>query len=251
MNERVVIIGASSAIGQALAERFHRDGNRVVGISLEPCDDPNQESALVADCAQPEEASSAIDEAARLLGGIDVLVAAAGVMPVAPAHQTTDDQWRLAISACLDTYFYGARAAIHHMKPGAAIVAISSLNASLASPWLAAYTAAKGGVDALTRQLAVEYGARGIRTNAVAPGLVGGDDVPDAAAGYPMGRTVTAIEVAEAAYFLASSAASGINGAVLPVDGGISVASPAASLRADLRARFDNLPPNDARLSDA
>lgn len=251
MSQRVVVIGASSAIGAAIVERFHNAGDRVVGVSLEESSDVNLDLAIVADCSQPDRVDAAIDTAAQLLGGIDVLVAAAGVMPVAPAHHTSNDQWRLALSACLDSYFFSARAAIRHMRPGAAIVAISSLNSHLAAPWLAAYSAAKGGVDALTRQLSVEYGDRGIRTNAVAPGLVGGDGIPDAAAGYPLGRTITAIEVAEAVYFLGSSAASGVNGVVLPVDGGVSVASPSASLRADLRARLDTLPPNESRAPDA
>lgn len=251
MTRRVVIVGASSPIGAAIVERFSAANDRVIGISLETGRDENLEAALVADCSEPDQATSAVDEAARLLGGVDVLVAAAGMMPVAPAHTTSDADWRRALGACLDTYFFSARAAIRHMEPGSAIVAISSLNSHLAAPSLPAYSAAKGGVDALTRQLSVDYGARGIRTNAVAPGLVNGDDIPDGTAAYPLGRTITPLEIAEAVFFLASPAASGVNGVVLPVDGGISVASPAASLRADLRARLDNLPPNDARPPDA
>jgi meso-butanediol dehydrogenase/(S,S)-butanediol dehydrogenase/diacetyl reductase len=115
---------------------------------------------------------------------------------------------------------------------------VSSVNAVLAAPWLPGYAAAKGGVDALVRQLAVDYGPRGIRVNAVAPGMVSWTTRPDAAAGYPIGRPIRADEVGAAVAFLASTAASGITGVVLPVDGGLSIMSPAVVGREDLRARL-------------
>jgi meso-butanediol dehydrogenase/(S,S)-butanediol dehydrogenase/diacetyl reductase len=242
VNRRVALVGASTAMGAAITERFRRDGDVVVGISLEAADNPALAAELVFDCADPHQADAAIAAAVQVMGGIDVLVAAAGYEPVAAAHKTSDDDWRAAMSACLDTYFFTARAAIPLLAPGSAIVAVSSVNARVAAPWLAAYTAAKGGVDALTRQLAFEYGPRGIRTNAVAPGLVGPERYPDSHAGYPLGHAISHDEVAEAIAFLASAAASGINGVVLPVDGGISISSPAAYLREDLKARTAALP---------
>lgn len=87
----------------------------------------------------------------------------------------------------------------------------------------------------LVRQLALEYGPRGIRVNAVASGYIGGDQ-PDAAAGYSVGHTGQPSDVAGAVHYLAS--APFVTGVVLPVDGGLSIASPAAFLRADLRARW-------------
>ena len=99
-----------------------------------------------------------------------------------------------------------------------------------------AYAAAKSGLEGLVRQLALEYGPRGIRVNAVAPGMIGPTGVPDAAAGYPLGRIGTPEEVAQAVHFLAG--ATFVTGVVLPVDGGLSIASPAAFLRPDLRARW-------------
>ncbi|MCW3843813.1 SDR family oxidoreductase, partial [Micromonospora yasonensis] len=108
--------------------------------------------------------------------------------------------------------------------------------AVLAAPGLPAYAAAKAGLEGLIRQLALEYGPAGVRVNAVAPGMIGGAGLPDAAAGYPLGRTGTPEEVAAAVLFLAG--AGFVTGAVLPVDGGLSIASPAAFLRDDLRARW-------------
>ncbi|WP_166348516.1 SDR family NAD(P)-dependent oxidoreductase [Phytoactinopolyspora limicola] len=236
---KVVVIGASSPIGRAIARQFHADGERVVGISLAASGDTSMVAELTADCSQPAAATAAVDEAAALLGGVDVVVPAAGAMPVAAAHATTDDQWRLAQASCLDTFFFTARAGLRHLGPGSAIVAVSSVNAVLAAPGVAAYAAAKGGVDALVRQLALDYARRGIRVNAVAPGLVGGADVPDAGAGYPRGAPVTEVEVAAAVAFLAGPRASGITGVVLPVDAGLSITSPAVFARADLKERLN------------
>lgn len=237
---RVLVVGASTPIGTAIVARFAAAGGQVVGVSLEQSGADGLAADLVADCADPAAATDAVERAVGLLGGLDVLVPAAGAMPIAPAHRTTDEQWRQAMAGCLDTFFFTARAALPHLiENGGAIVAVSSVNAFLAAPWVPAYASAKGGVEALVRQLALDYGGRGVRVNAVAPGMVGGAGIPDAAAGYPIGRTITPAEVAEAVAFLAGPAASGVTGVVLPVDGGLSIASPAAFARADLRARLD------------
>lgn len=240
---RVLLIGASTPIGRAVAARFATAGDRVVGYGLEPAGEPSLLADLTGDCATADGAAAAVETARDWLGGLDVLVAAAGAMPIAPAHATSDAQWRAALAGCLDTLFFPLRAALPLLAPGAAVVAVSSVNAFLAAPWVAAYAAAKGAVEALVRQVALDYGARGIRVNAVAPGTVGGERLPDAAGGYPIGRTLRPDEVAAAVHFLASEAASGITGVVLPVDGGLSIASPAAFVRADLRQRLAELAP--------
>jgi NAD(P)-dependent dehydrogenase (short-subunit alcohol dehydrogenase family) len=240
---RVLLIGASTPIGRAIAARFASAGDRVVGYGLEPAGDPCLLADLTADCATAEGAAAAVDTARQRLGGLDVLVAAAGAMPIAPAHRTTDEQWRAALAGCLDTLFFPLRAALPVLPAGSSVVAVSSVNAFLAAPWVAAYAAAKGAVEALVRQVSLDYAERGVRVNAVAPGLVGAEWLPDAAGGYPIGRTLRPAEVAEAVYFLASDAASGITGVVLPVDGGLSTASPAAFARADLRQRLAGLRP--------
>lgn len=226
----VLVVGSSSPIGQAIGAAFTTGGDTVVGVSLHtPAD-------LIADCATAEGAQAAVQAVVDRAGSLDVVVLAAAVMPVAPITATTDAQWHAALDAVLGTAFAVCRTALPVLPRGGAIVAVSSVNATLAAPGLPAYAAAKAGLEGLVRQLALEYGPRGISVNAVAPGLIDDGGSPAATAGYPLGRTGRPPEVAAAVHFLAG--AGFITGAVLPVDGGLSIASPAAFLREDLRARW-------------
>ncbi|WP_132190785.1 MULTISPECIES: SDR family NAD(P)-dependent oxidoreductase [Kribbella] len=240
VTRRALVIGATTPIGQAIVAALAADDCRVAGASLEDDKVDGLDLRLTADCSDPDGAAQVVSHVVADFGGLDVLVTAAGRMPLEPAHRTTDSQWFDALSNTLDTFFFPVRSALPHLfeSDAAAVVAVSSVNTLVAAPWAAAYTAAKGGIDALVRQLAVEYGGRGVRVNAVAPGMVGGEKLPDAAVGYPIGRTILAREVADAVAFLAGPKASGITGVVLPVDGGLSVMSPAAAGRADLQARL-------------
>lgn len=236
MSRGVLVVGASSPIGRAIGRAFAAAGDTAVGVALDRPGDSSYAVELVLDCATAAGAEAAVAATVEAAGRLDVVVLAAAVMPVAPVTATTDAQWHSALDATLGTAFAVSRAALPVLPRDGAIVAVSSVNAVLAAPGLPAYAAAKAGLEGLVRQLALEYGPAGVRVNAVAPGMIGGADLPDAAAGYPLGRTGTPEEVAAAVLFLAG--AGFVTGAVLPVDGGLSIASPAAFLRQDLRARW-------------
>lgn len=234
----VLVVGATSPIGVAIAAEFAATGHRVAGVALDRPPTPPYEVGVVADCATADGAGTAVEAARSAFGRLDVVVLAAAVMPVAPVTATTDEQWRAGVDATLGSAFAVSRAALPYLGRGSAIVAVTSVNATLAAPGLPAYAAAKAGVEGLVRQLALEYGPVGVRVNAVAPGMIGNADLPHVTDGYPLGRVGTPADVASAVAYLASDAAGFVTGAVLPVDGGLSIASPAAYLRPDLRARF-------------
>lgn len=233
-----LVIGAASDIGRAITRALVRDGHRVAGVALHEFEDAALASVSWGDCSDPAVAARVVDDAVGVLGRLDVVVLAAARMPVAKAAETTDAEWRGALGATLDTAFFVARAARARLGAGSSIVAVGSSNARVTVPGIPGYTAAKAGLEGLVRQLAMEWGPAGIRVNVVAPGMIGSADLPFVTEGYPLGRTGTAEEVADAVAFLASDRASFITGATLPVDGGLTIGSPAAWSRPDLRQRW-------------
>jgi NAD(P)-dependent dehydrogenase (short-subunit alcohol dehydrogenase family) len=232
-----VVTGAGGGLGRAVAGVLAARGARVVAVGRTEgslaavCDavrrDGGHAESVVADVGNPTDVERVFAACDR----VDVLVNCAGVQLRKPALEIEPAEWDELMRVDLTGVFLMCRAAAALLaRKGGAIVNITSLTDTIGLPNLAAYAAAKGGVAQLTKVLAVEWAAVGIRVNAVAPGRVrtpmtedvfARDDVRASfEACIPQGRAGTPEEIAEAVAFLASSRASYITGQTLYVDGG-------------------------------
>jgi len=236
-----VITGAARGIGRATLEVFLAEGARVVATDLdattlaEVAGDSDQVVTVVGDVSVEDDARAMIEAAISAYGRVDVLVANAGVIPLSTIDQTSAADWDHVMAVDGRGMFLTCKFAIEHMarQGSGSIVLLSSISGQRGQVGQAAYGPAKYVATGLTHHLAVEWAARGIRVNAVAPGTIRTDAVvnlletPEGQAyveeiegRHPIGRLGEPREVAEAIAFLASDAASFITGAVLPVDGG-------------------------------
>lgn len=234
-----VVTGAAGGIGRALVKLLACDQFRVVAVDLPGTDVEQvarelgpQHAGLTCDVSSETDVLALFARIDSGFGRIDVLANNAAMGPImAPTAETGFDAFRETIGVNLVGPFVLAREAARRMEPGGAIVNTASLAGVLGNPRRNAYAASKAGLISLTRSLACEWAARGIRVNAVAPGYVrtpmiaelerlGKADLAAVRRRVPMGRMGRPDEIAQALRFLASSRARYITGSVLAVDGG-------------------------------
>jgi NAD(P)-dependent dehydrogenase (short-subunit alcohol dehydrogenase family) len=235
-----VITGAASGIGAACARRFAAEGARVAGIDLNepPAEAWKQVGAsapfFTADVREEAAVAEAMGAAAGTLGGIDVLVNAAGVAGGAPAHLLPVEEWDRVVDTNLKGTWLACKHALLPMleRSSGSIVNIASVEGLVGMEGIAPYNASKGGVVLLTRNLALDYGRLGIRANCVCPGFVetpmtAGMRVPGLESiaeriveAHALGRLGQPEEIAAAVLFLASDEASFVTGSAMVVDGG-------------------------------
>ena len=230
-----VVTGASGGIGTATVERFQDEGATVVGVDLLP--DAPGDLSIAADVTDEDAVHDAYAQVRQEFGRIDVLFNNAGISPLDDTSvlDTTLEAWQRVQDVNLRSVFLCCKHGIPHLLEtgGGSVINTASFVAVMgAATSQISYTASKGGVLALTRELAVEFARRNVRVNSLCPGPVDTpllrelySNDPEAAARrmvhVPMGRFAEAVELANAVLFLASDESSYITATTFLVDGGI------------------------------
>jgi NAD(P)-dependent dehydrogenase (short-subunit alcohol dehydrogenase family) len=241
---RAVITGAGSGLGRASAIRLAGDGFAVACVDVraaaaaqtagEITDAGGQACWVGCDISDEQSVEAGVDDILRQLGGIDVVVNAAGIASVGHTLEVTLEEWRRLLDVNLTGTFLMARATLPALlESRGAMINVASIAALRGWRYMAAYAATKGGIVALSRSLAVEYGGRGVRVNVVCPG---GIDTPLAAALTPvrdaapelMRRSPVLLdpptaqpeEIAGTISYLAGPEARFVTGSVVVIDGG-------------------------------
>ncbi|MGB3894057.1 SDR family NAD(P)-dependent oxidoreductase [Mycolicibacter sinensis] len=234
-----IVTGASSGIGFGCATKLAADGMAVLGTGRDEqrlaelaaaVPDPDRIATVAVDLTAPDAPTRIVDAALARWGRVDFLINNAGVGSPKPLHETDDESLDHFLNLMLRAPFRLARDVLPHLRPGSAIINVTSTFAVVGGLRGGAYSAAKGGLTALTTHIACQYGAQGIRCNAVAPGVTVTpmvekrlDDprfrkINTEMTPYPrLGRVD---DIANTVAFLCSEAGAFINGQTIVVDGG-------------------------------
>jgi NAD(P)-dependent dehydrogenase (short-subunit alcohol dehydrogenase family) len=243
LNERrILVTGAGSGIGAAIAEAVAAAGGSVAVNDLDAGSAGATADRLTAagatavavpgDVSDESSVREFVGAAADALGGLDGLVNNAAILTMNPLADMPIAEWEQVLRINAGGQLICSRAALEHFGDAAAIVNIASIAGTHPGPGLAAYTMSKAAVMSFTKLAAVEWGPRGVRVNAIAPGSVSFTGMSAAETDeiravrgkpLPLGRTGRPADIADVAVFLLSDAARYVTGAVIPVDGGWSV----------------------------
>ncbi|MGW3800360.1 SDR family NAD(P)-dependent oxidoreductase [Streptomyces clavifer] len=237
-----LVTGGASGIGAAVAALLLARGARVAVVDRETKGAPGGVLAIEADVTDDDAVRNAVDRAAGELGGLHTLVSNAGIGSIGTVEDNTNEEWTRVLDVNVLGMVRAARHALPHLRraaaarPGAvSITQTCSIAATAGLPQRALYSASKGAVLSLTLAMAADHVREGIRVNCVNPGtadtpwigrLLGQAEDPAAEraaldARQPLGRLVSADEVAAAVVYLASPAAASVTGTALAVDGGM------------------------------
>ena len=214
---KLIVTGASGALGSATASLLERDGHEVVRIVRTV---PEGASPYIVGCSDLADAPAcitAIALAAERLGGLDGVLHLAGAFVWQPVVETDAQLWRSMFRANLETALSVVQAALKHLAPDGAIVTVGAAAAMPSGAGMGAYAASKSAVARLTESLAAELGSGGIRINTLLPSII---DTPDNRAAMPDADPAAWTHpdaIAEVAAFLVSPAARAIHGALIPV----------------------------------
>lgn len=244
-NKVAVITGASRGIGEAIARTFAAHGAKVVlasrkidGVRAVAESIGESAHAVAAHTGHEAACVSLIEAAVERFGQVDVLVNNAGTNPYfGPMIDTDHGAWNKTFEVNLNGYFWLCREVARHLqgrRAGGSIVNVASVAGIMSAPFQGVYGATKAAVISMTRTLAFELGGSAIRVNAIAPGLIetklaaaivqNDDLVAEVLRRTPLGRYGQPDEIAGAALFLASEAASFMTGQTMVIDGGMTIA---------------------------